>query len=779
MMDYNAPNGTTTPSWKTIVILESMGDGGILSNTGKAVMSIETTGKAIYIFRRGFAPIAIYFKAASSISTPASIIPSAGPGIKPKASMYLDGSATPVEADLTGAVSGTVGHLTASFPDPTLSTEPPGSVIFSRVTATATPSVGSGAVFNLATASVNLAGTYSLAVQFEDSRSGRKSQLSANVDMTFTGADRRIIIDGVYDTIRFDTLNIYRSVRTSNAGGAFAGGILQLDASVALAPYHVVSLPMRTANTSPTFTNSAVFRYAYQLKDSALVMQDVYLDKPSYSTTMPKGGAGALLDGTMLVGNISESVSDLTGTGETRWSASGVDSPELFTALGEYKPNSVGDAVTCFKRTGQIMAGFTRNGVQFFNKQGGYVRVLAAHQGYGITGPYAAATVGPVTYYLNYRGLKAVYPDGRLDDVQSINQVVSSEWYADTTGAQELSKVSMAFDPATLCLYILNPTRQVAVQMWFATGVVSEIYDTSFGKVTSGWWADTDGQLVPRALFLFNAPYPDAVGDVNFRPAVFMPSRTYNDKQFPETGVTTQVSMLDGDFIRNPSNQPISDSYSYTYYDSTCTSQTVVSGKIGNTFESDAATRFRMIGAWVYLTFPFAKTNATNSRARITNIDASWVYLETYPTGSIGETATWVADPVVLKVTTAALKMTEDKVEDFVVKQPSSLGVIFTDVNFTAGAKAPTAAYWVARIYRENETSAILSAYPTSPDGTSVQNAMIRGDSPNWAAFGKHGILGQWFFPAVEVFIPNLRYRLVGLQVKGRMLPTDRTRRTY
>ena len=779
MMDYNAPNGTTTPSWKTIVILESMGDGGILSNTGKAVMSIETTGKAVYIFRRGFAPIAVYFKAASSISTPASIIASAGPGIKPKASMYLNGAATPVEADLTGAVSGTVGHLTASFPDPTLSTEPPGSVIFSRVNATDTPSVGSGAVSNLATSSLNLAGTYSLAVQFEDSRSGRKSQLSANVDMTFTGVDRRILIDGVYDTVRFDTINIYRSVRTSNAGGAFAGGILQLDASVALAPYHVVSLPMRTGSTSPPFTNSAVFRYAYQLKDSALVMQDVYLDKPSYSTTMPKGGAGALLDGTMLVGNISESVSDLTGTGETRWSASGVDSPELFTALGEYKPNSVGDAVTCFKRTGQVMTGLTRNGVQFFNKQNGYVRVLAAHQGYGITGPYAAATVGPVTYYLNYRGLKAVYPDGRLDDVQSINQLVSSEWYADTTGAQELSKVSIAFDPATLCLYILNPTRQAAVQMWFATGVVSELQDTSFGKVTSGWWADTDGQLVPRALFLFNAPYPDAVGDVNFRPAVFMPSRTYNDKQFPETGVTTQVSMLDGDFIRNPSSQPTSDSYSYTYYDSTCTSQTVVSGKIGNTFESDAATRFRMIGAWVYLTFPFAKTNATNSRARITNIDASWVYLEAYPTGSIGETATWVADPVVLKVTAAALKMTEDKVEDFVVKQPSSLGVIFTDVNFTAGAKAPTAAYWVARIYRENETSAILSAYPTSPDGTSVQNAMIRGDSPNWAAFGKHGILGQWFFPAVEVFIPNLRYRLVGLQVKGRMLPTDRTRRTY
>lgn len=779
MMDYNAPNsGSTSPVWTTIVLVQAITDGGILSSVGKAVMSMETTGKAVYVFRRGSVPLAVYFKVASTSSTPATVITEAGPGIRPLSKMYVD--TTGAEVDLTGTPSATIGHRLTSFPDPTSASFAPGNVVFSRVTGTATPSTIAGSpVSNLATASTNQAGTYSLAVQFEDSKSGRKSQLSANVDMTFTGADRRIMIDGVYDTLRFDKLNIYRSVRTSNAGGAFAGGILQLDASVALTPYHVADLPMNTLDAQPTYTNAAKFRYGYQLKDAALVMQDVYLDKPSYSTTMPKGGAGALLDGTMMVGNISESASDLTGTGETRWSASGVDSPELFTALGEYKPNNVGDAVTCFKRTGQIMTGLTRNGVQFFNKQNGYVRVLAAHQGYGVTGPYAAATVGPVTYYLNYRGLKAVYPDGRLDDVQSINQLVSSEWYADTTGAQELSKVSIAFDPATLCLYILNPTRQAAVQMWFATGVVSELQDTSFGKVTSGWWSDTDGQLVPRALFLFNAPYPDAVTNTDFRPAVFMPSRTYNDKSYPESAITTQVSMLDGDFVRNAKDDATSAAYSYTYYDSTCTSQTVVSGKITNVFESTVADTFRLIGAWVYLTFPFAKTGADNKRARITDADKDFIYLEAYSTGSIGESATWVADPVVMKVTTAALRMTEDKVEEFVVKQPSSLGIVLTDVEYTAGAKAPVAAYWIAKIYRENETTPILSAYPTSPDGTSVQNAMIRGDSPNWAAFGKHGILGQWFFPAVEVFIPNLRYRLVGVQVKGRMLPTDRTRRTY
>lgn len=176
--------------------------------------------------------------------------------------MYLNGATPPVEDDLTGTPTTVIGHLNASFPDPTNVANSPGSVIFSRVTATATPSTiatSGSSVSNLSTASVNLAGSYSLAVQFEDSKSGRKSQLSANVDMTFTGADRRIIIDGTYDTVRFDTLNIYRSVRTSNAGGAFAGGILQLDASVALSPYHVANLPMRTGQGQPTYTNVALF----------------------------------------------------------------------------------------------------------------------------------------------------------------------------------------------------------------------------------------------------------------------------------------------------------------------------------------------------------------------------------------------------------------------------------------------------------------------------------------------------------------------------------------
>ena len=769
----------TLGAWQTpYVITEGIvaAEASILADGGSAVMSIETTGKSVYVFRRGQVPKVIYFTTSGSpVSSVTPVVINAGPGKRINSIAYVNAAATPVEEDFPTAahISATKGHSASSFPDPTNSSNPPGSVVFCRISTTDTPA--SPAISNMSGAPGLDAGSYSMAVQFEDSRSGRKSQICNNVDMTYSSTAKRLFVDGIYDNRYFDTLNIYRSVRTNNAGGAFSNGVLQLEAQITLSSYETNTLPMRTGQTLVSGTNIKYFRYAYQLKDAALVMQDVFLDKPSYSATMPKGGAGALLDGTMLVGNISETSSDLTGTGETRWSSSGTDSPELFAASGIYKPSNVGDAVTCFRKTGQVLAGFTRNGVQIFMKQNGFIRVLGAHQGYGVTGPYAACTVGPVSYYMNYRGLKALYPDGRLDDVQSINHLVTNDWYSDTEGAQELSKISMAFDPATLCMYILNPTRQQAVQMWFSTGVVSELQDMSFAKVTQGWWEDTDGQLVPRAMFLFNAPYPDAVTNTNFRPAVFMPCRTYDDKVYNPSKPT--VCMLDGAFNRAPTPFniiPTDPSANIFQYDKDCVqrSHDVVSFP-SSVFDANVASNYRLIGMWIYQLLPVSNPTSVK-RARIVNATASQITIQ--ETGINGTGITCVLDPVYVKWVGSPMRVTEGKDEDFVVRQPTSMGVVFSD--YEAASQSPTDKYWVGSLYRNEEENPLLSYVPTKPDGTVVTNSVQSGDTPHWVAFGKHSYLGQWFFPSFETFLPNVKYRLVGVQVKGRMLPTDRTRRT-
>lgn len=772
LIEFKAPNGSTTPSYVTRVIRENIvaESASILADSGKAVMSVETTGKCVYIFRRGVAPVCLYFEATSSTVTNLVVVGFSNAGVDSEA-----GPGKKVGGLLFTGLFGTSStHSTSNFPDPTSSANPPGSVVFCRNDPTVTPN--GSAISNLATAVSLEAGAYSLAVQFEDSRSGRKSQICENVELSFSGATNRLFVDGIYDSSKFDTLNIYRSVRTGNAGGAYSGGVLQLEAQVTIASYEVASLPGVT--TTGYGANFRVFRYAYQLKDSALVMQDVFLDKPSYSPTMPKGGAGALLDGTMLVGNISSSATDLTGTGETRWSASGTSSPELFTATGIYRPANIGDAVTCFRRTGQIMAGFTRNGVQIFSKQNGFIRVLGAHQGYGVTGPYAACTVGPVTYYLNYRGLKALYPDGRLDDVQVINQLVSDSWYEETTGAQELSKVSIAFDPPTLCMYVLNPVREQAVQMWFATGVVSELRDMSFKKVSQGWWEDTDGQLVPRAMFLFNAPYPDAVTNTNFSPAVYVPSRNYNDKTtVPSKPV---VGMLDHAGNRCPvaANIILPDPPDIIYqYNETCQQESheVTNATIAASIDSNLSTNYRLIGAWIYLLKDGSTTPNSVLKARIVDMTATTVTI----TGQnfSGSSLLLAVDPVYVKWMGSAIRLSESKDEDFVVKQPTSMGAVFSE--YEAAGQSPTTKYWLGSLYRNEDPNPSLSGVPTLPDGSMVTNSVQLGDTPHWVAFGKHSYLGQWFFPCFETFLPNVRYRLSGVQVKGRMLPTDRTRRNY
>jgi hypothetical protein len=759
MAYYSVQSGTEM--WKTRLLRENVNGGVLADVTTKAVMSMETTGRMLYVFERGVAPVAVFFTySASGGGTVTPVVnTSAGPGKRIGAAVY------------SGHFGNSSTHSTANFPDPTDGANPPGSVVF----ATAQGTTGNvSTISNLLTAPELAAGTYGLAVQFEDSRSGRKSQLCTNQELEFTGGVHRVFLDGIYDSSKFDTLNIYRSVRSQSASGAYTAGILQLEAQITIEPtYKVTSLPGVT--TTGYGANFRLFRYAYQLKDSSLVMQDVFLDKPTYYETMPKGGAGILYDSTMLVGNISESAGDQTGTGETRWSSGGMESPELFTANSTYKPRSVGDAVMRFNRTGQIITGMTKTGIQMFSKDNGFIRVLAAHTGYGVVGPYAAATVGPVTYYLNSRGLKAIYPDARLDDVQAVDNLIQNTWYSESTGTQSLLKVSMSFDPATLVLYILNPTRQEAVQFWFSTGTVSELRDMSFDKTADGWWLDSDGQLVPRALFLSNSPYPDAVTDTNYRPALYMPSRGYNDKKTVEAGTDHSIFMLDGDSVHNPSGTATFSSSSYTYYNSTGGSVTTTAQKCTNLYDTKSASRYNLIGSWVYIS-QSATSGDIGLKARVVNVDGSYVYLDRVL--STSATAYTVLDPIFTRWVGGVMRVQDGKDEEFVVKQPSSMGCVFTDVDWTE-ANQPAYRRWKGLVYRENESDPVLTAYPTSTDGSIVAKSVIRGDSPVFAAFGKHGILNQWLFAGVETFLANVRFRLVGVQVKGRMLPTDRTRRTY
>ena len=209
-------------------------------------------------------------------------------------------------------------------------------------------------------------------------------------------------------------------------------------------------------------------------------------------------------------------------------------------------------------------------------------------------------------------------------------------------------------------------------------------------------------------------------------------------------------------------------------YNSSCTRDLYpVTNLAASAIETDVAKNFRLIGSWVYVLTP-VQNPATVLKFRVVNATGSTITLA----GALdGSGITLAVDPVYVKWMGSPLRLSEAKDEDFVVRQPTSMGAVFSE--YQDGSGSPATKYWVGSLYRNEETTPILSYVPTKPDGTVVTNSVQIGDTPHWVAFGKHSYLGQWFFPCFETFLPNLIYRLVGVQVKGRMLPTDRTRRTY
>jgi hypothetical protein len=209
-------------------------------------------------------------------------------------------------------------------------------------------------------------------------------------------------------------------------------------------------------------------------------------------------------------------------------------------------------------------------------------------------------------------------------------------------------------------------------------------------------------------------------------------------------------------------------------YTSSCTRTLYdITDLAASAIETDMAKNFRLIGSWVYVLTP-VQNPATVSKFRVVNATASTITLA----GVLdGNGITLAVDPVYVKWMGSPMRLSEAKDEDFVVRQPTSMGAVFSE--YQDGSGSPATKYWVGSLYRNEESDPILSYVPTKPDGTVVTNSVQIGDTPHWVAFGKHSYLGQWFFPSFETFLPNVRYRLVGAQVKGRMLPTDRTRRTY
>lgn len=781
---------TDTSAYFQRVLVENSALLGV--STGDYAINVVPTSRVVYVFIRGMAPKAVSW----TDSVAALNIVSAGPGSKPLGTWVSTDTvaAAPYEPTVTllpDPSGGTVGSF----------------VVYSSTTNPYAANYWSDTSARWTTATSQKAGDYSFAVQFEDSNTGRRSQLSDNVAVTFTGANRKFTVVGIVDTAKYDTVKIWRSVRTTNAAGIFTTGILQLEATFLASAYEITT-------TGPTWTPALAatvkkWAYAVQKDDRQLVMQDTFQDKPAFLDNVPFGGAAVAFQNQLYVSNIqgqAASTDDqMKSVGEIRWSSASDGSYELFAPKGRWTPDLFGDTPIAFQQAGQMLAGFSGNQIYFIMRDGAFVRVMTAHSGYGVVGPYGASSIGPMIYYVTHQGVRVLYPDGRLDEVGAMDWLISQYW------ADDLERVSLAFDPRTTALYFLNPVKGKAAVLWFASGTVSELHQLPFTKCA-------------RAL------YPRSVGGALEDTALFLLSPTDITHSSSTTGFVArlmQPAKTGLDRVRTPSGSNLFEGVHYGLIDGNC--DRCVSATIYDNSSSIPksvivewnARSYGWTPDWTILGSYLKIVGDTISRST-SFVDAAYyqytfkiISLDTPSTGKAIVVAVLVEDevtpaidpgdavfpttievlvainPVVMKVQTSILPGGQDATGFMLSRQVSSMGAMFSGYEYSNAVDSATGynqfSRWFANLYKGEGDTAYLKGYSYNPSTNDTYKTIVDGQTPVHAAWNQTKTTGtassmaigpQWSVEFVA-FVVGQTFRLLALNVKGRILDSERSKNSY
>lgn len=797
-------------TWKRAVILKE----GV---SATAQMSITVWGRFIYVFVEGEKPSLAYAPSTATdtltrigVTSGSSSFP--GPGKRPVLIPYEK--------------SGTIGSLTTLGGYPargqiSLTTKLP-----SALTVWPAGPSGSGFVVPQSSTDVRLmaAGSYAFAYQLYDTRSGRRSALSdighcRTEDFSLTGvasaaSPRYLLLEIAYDKDLYDQVYVYRSVRVEGVGGTYTAGTLHLETIADLINYKTTSDGVATANTGHSI-------YYYELEDKALVFQDVFFDSATYDENVPSAGASLLYEGTLLLGKIKNNATlgaesttlenrdadTLRGMGEIRYSSLVVPSPELFPPKNRYLPPIPTNEVVVFGQVGGNVIGFSRDRQYYIRKDSNYVRVEQIHEGFGVAGYKAVDSIGSYLYMVSNKGVKAVDAQGQLEDVKSLNKLITEEW-----SQSSLLNVSIAYDAAMSALFIYNPTYEQAACLWLNTGKVTELVDLPFSQVGRGVWPslNSDGTatasatpLVERAFFVADVPLspnPDATissAFSNYRPRVYIVDK---DRQRTKTvmGETDSVGVsvlpLDGDAYFTVNNCNVSTLVLNAAATSTETTPKIPTDVEGAYIYVLSSSQPEFIGRRAKILHRFPRSGPDNVSLIVAEAwseeDGSYIWnLDTLPSGSrvviSPMVCRWVANPLTQQKNEQMFASAQDH---FRMKVVSSVGLVFTGVEGTPLTlpEGNTDARHSGLLYLGDDEDVTWKAVSRDRNGE-VCTTLREGETLVWTAFGapnpqtqsgasskgRFGIRGAVLTPGVEIITADIDYRIVGMTVKGEVEDTS------
>jgi hypothetical protein len=481
------------------------------------------------------------------------------------------------------------------------------------------------------------------------------------------------------------------------------------------------------------------------------------------------------------------------GLGEMRWSSLTDVSPELFPPFNRYNPSIPSNEVVCFSKAGANVLGLSLDRVYHIRKSGPYIKVTEMHEGYGIVNPKAVDTVGSASFYVTSHGIKSVDVQGQLDEVRNLNSVFVDEWKND------LLTISMAHDPLTNCLFILNPVKEEVYTLWFSTGRTTKLEDANFSLTSQGPWptnwtsvGDAGNTLCRRAFFLQNIQETRASGTGTTLfpgPAVYI----------MDHGGTRTIS--GGSALWNTKRR-------ITMLDFNGDSRFVASGNWDVVskfipFSSGTGTVVANLVwqyAYIYLTNSTANPSLIGSKAKVMYNQITGVFIDsTQPNqGWVTSVVTgdvFVVSPVVFewaghplglspeqRMSSTALSFAQTDL--FKMKVASSVGAAFVGVSGPPLTDTVTAASPLARfaglLFSGSDLEPFQVSQTWDPSG-GLYESVNDGAGLVYAAFGsdtsdgKYGAKGNSLTPGIKILCPDLDFRLLGCIVRGTITTVERT----
>jgi hypothetical protein len=813
-LDYvptNTVDGDT--GWRTVLISDHKSPTADVVNhvSSGDKMDVVSMGKYVFTFVKGRQPRVFYIdldtSTGSNVYTHKVI--SGGPGPAP---ILKNVSSLDFPLFGTTASDANTGRGTGLWED-----NPRGLLDAISGTAPATGSAADEVHFH------NFAsGDYSFAYYLHDSHTGRRSPLSTigrrSADEVSISS-KYVSIYVEIDESKFDQIYMFRSVKMQSVGSTYTGSILHLDNIYNVsdaAAYGSTYKGIRelaiddTLATGYANTDVKIYECYFQLDDIALSMQDIYLDRMSCDEKMPFAGAAVPFEGSLVVsdpqGEEATITTDLNqrarDIGEIRWSSLTERSPELFPINNKYSPDVFQNRVTSLTRAGDFAIGFSGDRLYHMRRNGIYLKIEDLHAGFGLASTNGFATAGPVVYFVTTKGLKSVANNGQIDSVMSLDNLLLDEWYSD------ISSIRLAFDPYVSCLFIHNPVKEQTVCMWFGSGRVTELHDTCFDDVRSGIWPQTftrnayddvtpvpttSTTMVERSFFLQNHPSTTADNiSTGWRPRVYVLDIDRTKKQVNSTDISVgqpRIRTLDagGDSVFTVAG--ITDA----------ATNKVISLKSGTTGTKElgggGSLAKDLVGAYAYILSAadsaivgkkFQIYSGVNGNVTVGG-SGSITVNEGQPnavpaTLAVGDVI--AISPVLTRYVGGSLPMTRTEQTKVITyfdlfqnKQISSIGCHFTDVS----GGVTNYKFFRGLVYNTTSNSPAVNAFPLDFSGTIKGDSIKNGESEDYAAFtttgltttGRHGIQDSALNPGLEIFCPDLDFKLMALICRGRTTGTD------